>query len=200
MIRRFTLLFAAAVLTLSLGLPAAHAEDMGKKVFVRMDTTMGPIVLELWPDKAPETVRNFLKYVLAGFYEGTVFHRVHSNFMIQGGGFDENLVRKEGALPPIKNEADNGLKNDEYTIAMARSADPDSATNEFFINVVNNKMLNFTAPTPEGYGYCVFGQVAAGKATVDKIKKTRTRAKGNMPFEAVPVNPVVIERVSVLER
>ncbi|MGE4506519.1 MAG: peptidylprolyl isomerase, partial [Desulfovibrionaceae bacterium] len=141
MLRRLTMLLLAMALLAALALPAAHAQDMGKQVYVRMDTTLGPIVLELWPDKAPETVRNFLKYALSGFYEGTVFHRVHPDFMIQGGGFDKSLIRKEATLPTIKNEADNGLKNKEYTIAMARSAEPNSAANEFFINVKNNAML-----------------------------------------------------------
>ncbi len=199
--KNITLLVAfALVFTLVLAPSADAGQDMGKTVLVRMDTSMGPIVLELYPDKAPQTVRNFLKYVLSGFYEGTIFHRVNPDFMIQGGGFDVNLMKKPGALPGIENEAGNGLKNKEFTIAMARTNQPHSATNEFFINVKNNKMLDFTAATATGFGYCVFGRVAAGKATVEKIKNTRTKAKGRMPFEAVPLEPVIINKVSVMER
>ena len=177
---------------------AGSAFAQQKNVRVNIVTSEGNIVLELWPDKAPATVENFLKYAKAGFYEGTTFHRVISNFMIQGGGFDENLKPKRGMFEPIVNEADNGEKNRPYTIAMARTGHPHSATNEFFINVQDNKSLNFKSKSMEGYGYCVFGEVYAGKNVVDKIRDTPVKAKGPMPFAHVPVKPVVIKRVEVL--
>ena len=197
MLRKFTLFAAALALCLSMVLPAGAEGEQGKSVFVRMDTTLGPIVLELWPDKAPQTVRNFLKYVVSGFYDGTIFHRVIPNFMIQGGGFTEDMRQKD-TLPAIENEATNGLKNKEYTIAMARTNDPHSATGQFFINVANNGFLDHTAPDMNGWGYCVFGQVAAGKGVVDKIKRVKTKSLNRMAD--VPVTPVVIQKASVVEQ
>ena len=158
---------------------------------VMMKTNMGSFTLELYPNKAPKTVENFLKYVKDGQYNGTVFHRVIDNFMIQGGGFDGELEKKQ-TRPPIKNEADNGLKNEIYTVAMARTADPDSATAQFFINVADNAFLDHTAPTPQGWGYAVFGKVVKGQDTVTKIAKLPTGARGPFPSD-VPMENVVIE-------
>ena len=158
---------------------------------VRMSTSHGDIVLELDDDKAPETVKNFLGYVDAGFYNGTVFHRVIDGFMIQGGGFEPGMKQKPTG-DPIANEAANGLKNDAYTIAMARTSDVDSATAQFFINVARNDFLNFSAPTPQGFGYCVFGKVIEGQDVVDKIKGVETGSSGF--HRDVPTQDVVIER------
>ena len=166
-----------------------------KPVQVKLTTTVGDIVLELYPDKAPVTVDNFLKYVKDGFYKGTVFHRVKNGFMIQGGGLDANLNDKPGRSP-IKNEADNGLKNEPYTIAMARTSDPHSATSQFFINVADNKFLNHKAKTPSGYGYAVFGKVVQGKEVVDKIKALPTTTQGM--HENVPTTPVTITGATIL--
>lgn len=161
---------------------------------VVLTTNFGDISIELNPEKAPITVANFLQYVEDGFYDGMIFHRVISNFMVQGGGFDANMKQK-ATKAPIKNEADNGLSNDEYTIAMARTAVPDSATGQFFINVKNNDFLNHTAPTSSGWGYCVFGKVVAGMDVVDKIKAVKTTSKGG--HADVPVEPVIIEKAIV---
>lgn len=158
---------------------------------VKLSTSSGDIVLELDEEKAPATVENFLEYVNAGFYNGTVFHRVINGFMIQGGGFEAGMKQKP-TRDPISNEAENGLKNDAYTIAMARTSDVHSATAQFFINVANNDFLNFSAPTPQGFGYCVFGKVVEGQEVVDKIKGVETGSAG---FHSdVPVEDVVIER------
>lgn len=163
---------------------------------VSMQTSQGTILIELNAEKAPKTVENFLTYVREGFYDGTIFHRVISGFMIQGGGFDANMKQKS-THSPIENEANNGLKNDKYTLAMARTADPHSATAQFFINVADNDFLNFTSPTPNGWGYAVFGQVVDGTDVVDAIKGVKT---GNRGFhQDVPVEPVVIEKATVVE-
>jgi len=138
---------------------------------VKLHTNFGEITLELDADKAPITVANFLKYVDSGFYDGTIFHRVINNFMIQGGGFDTDMKQKNTEAE-IKNEADNGLGNDKYTIAMARTSAPHSASSQFFINVADNDFLNHTSPTGSGWGYCVFGKVTAGTEVIDKIKKS----------------------------
>jgi len=158
---------------------------------VRMSTSHGDIVLELDDDKAPETVKNFLEYVDSGFYNGTVFHRVIDGFMIQGGGFEPGMKQKP-TRDPIANEAGNGMKNDVYTIAMARTSDVDSATAQFFINVAKNDFLNFSAPTPQGFGYCVFGKVVKGQDVIDKIKGVETGSSGF--HRDVPLQDVVIER------
>jgi peptidyl-prolyl cis-trans isomerase B (cyclophilin B) len=165
---------------------------------VEMKTTLGSMTLELYPDRAPKTVENFLRYVKSGFYKGTVFHRVIDNFMIQGGGFDTKLRKKETAAP-IPNEANNGLKNATYTLAMARTMDQDSATAQFFINVRDNDSLDHTAPTPNGWGYAVFGKVVKGQDVVMKIAKVQTGPKG--PFSSdVPQRDVVIEDIRLLPR
>ncbi|MBF0482318.1 MAG: peptidyl-prolyl cis-trans isomerase [Desulfovibrionaceae bacterium] len=162
---------------------------------VRLETSMGDITIALFPDRAPLTVANFLSYVKSGFYDGLIFHRVIPGFMIQGGGLTPDMQEKPKGKP-IKNEAPGGLKNEAYTVAMARTGDPDSATCQFFINTVDNASLNYATPTPQGYGYAVFGKVIAGRETVDKIKAVRTSKKG--PYEDVPATPVVIKKASVV--
>lgn len=160
---------------------------------VKLQTNFGDITLELNAEKAPITVENFLQYVDSGFFDGTIFHRVINNFMIQGGGFDEKMQQK-ATNAQIQNEADNGLSNDQYTIAMARTNVPHSASSQFFINVNNNDFLNHTSPTPNGWGYCVFGKVTAGMDVVDKIKKVATTSKHG--HQDVPVENVVIQKAS----
>lgn len=160
---------------------------------VKLLTNFGEITLELDAEKAPITVANFLQYVDSGAYDGTIFHRVIDGFMIQGGGFDATMTQKESSAE-IKNEADNGLGNDQYTIAMARTSAPHSASNQFFINVGNNEFLNHSAPTSSGWGYCVFGKVIAGMDVVDKIKKVATTSRKG--HQDVPVENVVIERAT----
>ena len=168
----------------------------GKHSMVKLQTNHGDITLELDAEKAPETVKNFLDYAGSGFYDGTIFHRVIDGFMIQGGGFEPGMKQKK-VNAPIRNEAANGLKNDIYTVAMARTSDPQSATAQFFINVANNDFLNFTAPDPRGYGYCVFGKVVQGMDVVDKIKKVKTGNSGM--HQNVPVEDVVITKATVAE-
>ena len=156
--------------------------------------TQGVITLELDAVNAPKSTANFLAYVNSGFYNGTVFHRVIKNFMVQGGGMTADMKQKE-TQAPIENEAKNGLKNDKYTVAMARTGDPHSATAQFFINVKDNAMLN--APTPDGHGYAVFGKVVEGTAVVDKIKAVATGNKG--PHQNVPNTPVTITSATVVK-
>ncbi len=163
---------------------------------VEMTTTFGSITLELDSEKAPKTVENFLSYVNDGFYNGTIFHRVIDNFMIQGGGFDANMQQKPTA-EPIENEADNGLTNDRGTIAMARTMDPHSATAQFFINVKNNDFLNHSGKNMQGWGYAVFGRVISGDDVLDKIRAVST---GNLAgHQDVPTESVIIESVTVVE-
>ena len=163
---------------------------------VEMTTTFGSITLELDSGKAPKTVENFLSYVNDGFYNGTIFHRVIDNFMIQGGGFDANMQQKPTA-EPIENEADNGLTNDRGTIAMARTMDPHSATAQFFINVKNNDFLNHSGKNMQGWGYTVFGRVVSGDDVLDKIRAVST---GNLAgHQDVPTESVIIESVAVVE-
>jgi peptidyl-prolyl cis-trans isomerase B (cyclophilin B) len=164
---------------------------------VKLETSMGDITLELYPDKAPVTVANFLDYVKSGFYNGTIFHRVISGFMIQGGGLDAQMQEKT-TRAPIKNEADNGLTNDAYTVAMARTSAPHSATAQFFINVANNAFLNHKGQTPQGWGYAVFGKVIKGQEVVDKIKAVATTNRG--PHENVPQEPVTIIKATVVQK
>ncbi len=162
---------------------------------VLLKTNHGDITLELDAAKAPKSVANFLAYVKSGHYDGTIYHRVIDNFMIQGGGMTAGMKQKS-TLDQIENEANNGLKNDRGTIAMARTSDPHSATAQFFINVNDNDFLNHTAPTPQGWGYAVFGKVSNGMDVVDKIKKVKT---GNAGYhQDVPTEDVVIEKVSVI--
>ena len=161
---------------------------------VKLHTNFGDITLELDAEKAPKTVANFLQYAEKGFYDGTIFHRVIDGFMIQGGGFMSGLIQKE-TMAEIENEAANGLKNETYTIAMARTPNPHSASSQFFINTANNSFLNHTAPTPQGFGYCVFGKVTAGKEVVDRIGKVKTGSQSG--YQDVPLEDVVIESVEV---
>ena len=162
---------------------------------ILMKTNLGDVKLELYPDKAPQTVENFMQYVEDGFYKNTIFHRVIPNFMVQGGGFDTSFNQKP-TRSPVENDANNGLKNDIGTIAMARTSDPHSATAQFFINVVNNAFLNFTAPNPSGYGYTVFGKVIDGMDIVHQIAKTATGSGGPFPSD-VPRNMIITEEMSV---
>lgn len=184
--------FVAATL---LGLIGAAAQA---GPLVRLDTTLGAITVELADDKAPKTVNNFLTYVREGFYNGTIFHRVIDDFMIQGGGFTTGFQQKP-THAPVPNEADNGLKNLRGTIAMARTADPQSATAQFFINIKDNSALDYRASTPQGWGYAVFGKVVEGMDTVDKIRKVATGTGGpGGQFSNVPTTPVVIDTVTIL--
>ncbi len=161
---------------------------------VKITTNFGDITLELNAEKAPITVANFLQYVESGFYDGVIFHRVIDGFMVQGGGFDASMKQKK-TNAEIKNEANNGLTNDKYTIAMARTSIPDSASSQFFINVGDNDFLNHTSPTSSGWGYCVFGKVTEGMDVVDKIKAVKTGSKAG--HQDVPVDAVVIEKAVI---
>ena len=161
---------------------------------ITLKTSKGDIKVELYADKAPETVENFLRYAKEGFYDGTIFHRVIDGFMIQGGGMEPGM-REKPTHEPVKNEADNGLKNERGTLAMARTPDPHSATSQFFINVSDNEFLNFRAPTLDGWGYCVFGRVVDGMDVVDAIKGSPTTSQGF--HQDVPREDLVIEKVEV---
>jgi peptidyl-prolyl cis-trans isomerase B (cyclophilin B) len=161
---------------------------------VKLHTNHGIITLELDAEKAPLTVANFLQYAEQGFYNNTIFHRVINNFMIQGGGFEPGMKQKT-TMPNIKNEAANGLKNDTYTVAMARTPDPHSASSQFFINVAKNDFLNFKAADANNFGYCVFGKVTDGTDVVDKIKKVKTGSRAG--HQDVPVEDVIIEKTEV---
>ena len=183
---------ASLVFGMSTAFNAAHADAATPHVTLK--TNMGDIVLELYPAKAPITVANFLQYVKAGQYDGTIFHRVIPGFMIQGGGFDSSM-REKPTRAPIKNEANNGLNNTMYTIAMARTGAPHSATAQFFINTANNGPLDY--PSRDGWGYAVFGKVIDGTATVDKIKAVRTTSTGM--YQDVPETPVVIESARITD-
>jgi cyclophilin family peptidyl-prolyl cis-trans isomerase len=185
MTRIFILLFALLAAPLAL---AANPK-------VELKTTMGTIVLELYPENAPKTVENFLQYVKDGFYDGTIFHRVIPGFMVQGGGFTPNMQQKT-TRPNIRNEAGNGLRNAVGTVAMARTADPHSASAQFFINVAENDFLDFKSPDEKGYGYTVFARVTTGMDTVDRIVKVPTATVGQ--HQNVPRQPVVIERARLL--
>lgn len=196
------LLPAIVVLTAALfsfaGSPAASAAD---PITVSMETSAGTMVLELYPDKAPVTVKNFLQYVQSGFYNGIVFHRVIPGFMIQTGGRTADMVKKP-TNEPIINEATNGLKNKEYTLAMARTGDPDSATSQFFINTNNND--NLDRPNPDGHGYAVFGKVIQGMDVVDAIEGTKTQVAKDpsLPgqlMQDVPEQPITITQMQVIE-
>ncbi|MHB8416107.1 MAG: peptidylprolyl isomerase [Acidiferrobacteraceae bacterium] len=196
MIRRF----ASLVPLLVLWLGYAHCATAGivrTNPTVEFRTTLGVIEIELYPAKAPNTVSNFLHYVHTGFYNGTIFHRVIPGFMIQGGGFTPAL-REKPTGPPIRNEANNGLKNRIGTIAMARTSDPDSATAQFFINTADNRFLNFRTKTLSGWGYCVFGRVIRGMRVVDKIEAVPTETLGS--FQNLPTRAVIIERATVLRK
>lgn len=162
---------------------------------IKLHTNFGDITIELDTEHAPESSKNFLHYVETGFYNNTIFHRVIDGFMIQGGGFEPGMKQKT-AEAPIKNEADNGLKNDKYTLAMARTSEPHSASSQFFINVKDNDFLNFTVPTGQGWGYAVFAKVIEGSEVVDKIKGVATGINGS--HHDVPTEDVIIERAEVV--
>ena len=181
-----------AVLALLVSLAAAAADPQ-----VEIKTSLGNIVVELDPAQAPLTVENFLKYVKARHYDGTVFHRVMPGFMIQGGGFTPDFKEKDTGKP-VRNEASNGVPNTVGTIAMARTSEPHSATAQFFINVADNRALNFRFPTFEGYGYAVFGKVVKGMDVVDRIVKVPT-GPGPAPHQNVPIKPVIIKSIRVVE-
>ena len=183
------------VLLLLFGIASPSAAEAANPQ-IEIKTNLGSIVLELYPDKAPKTVENFLRYVKDGYYAGTVFHRVIPRFMIQGGGLDKEL-RQKPARPPIENEAANGLKNDVGTVAMARTSDPHSASSQFFVNVADNAFLNYKTPTPQGYGYTVFGKVIKGMDVVNRIATAPTGPGGPFPAD-VPRVSVVIEDARII--
>ena len=162
---------------------------------VKLHTNHGVIAIELDAERAPETVKNFLAYVESGHYSNTVFHRVIDGFMVQGGGFEPGMKQKPTGAP-VRNEADNGLKNDKYTVAMARTNEPHSASAQFFINIADNDFLNHTAPTPQGWGYCVFGRVVEGMDVVDRIKGVKTGSRGM--HRDVPAEDVIIQRAEAV--
>ena len=168
-------------------MPTAH---------VTIATTVGQMTLELDADNAPKTVENFLAYATSGFYDGTIFHRVINNFMIQGGGFTTDMEQKP-TQAPVDNEANNGLKNERGTIAMARTQDPHSATAQFFINVQDNDFLNHTGENMQGWGYTVFGKVTQGEEVLDKIRCVQTGSQGG--HQDVPTDPIIIESISIIE-
>ena len=181
-------LFATVLLILILGTPFSAPAEASAPL-VRIETSMGNITVELNPQAAPKTVANFLQYVRDGFYDNTIFHRVIKSFMIQGGGFTPQMQQKP-TRPPVVNEADNGLTNDEGTLAMARTPDPHSATSQFFINVKSNNFLNFKDRNMRDWGYCVFGRVVDGMAVVRAIENVKTTTK--FDYGDVPVEPVII--------
>jgi peptidyl-prolyl cis-trans isomerase B (cyclophilin B) len=183
---KFRLISIVVVLAVSFA-AFAHADNPR----VDLETSKGKIVLELYADKAPQSVKNFLAYVDAGFYDGTIFHRVIPDFMIQGGGFAAEMKKKR-TQSPIRNEADNGVRNERGTIAMARTQDPHSATAQFFINTKNNDFLNHKGKTPQGWGYAAFGRVVEGMGVVDAISKAKTVTRGM--YRNVPAEPIVITR------
>lgn len=162
---------------------------------IKLHTNHGVITLELDSEKAPLTVQNFIDYVNSGHYDNTVFHRVIDGFMTQGGGFEPGMIQKK-TRAPIQNEAANGLKNDKYTVAMARTSDVHSASSQFFINVADNNFLNYTASTSQGFGYCVFGKVVEGQDVVDRIKKVKTGDRGG--HQNVPLEDVVVQKAEVV--
>jgi cyclophilin family peptidyl-prolyl cis-trans isomerase len=177
------------------GLASAAQPAAAANPTVEMVTSLGPVRIELYPDKAPKTVENFLQYTKDRFYDGTIFHRVIPGFMVQGGGFSAEMEQKK-TRDAIANEAQNGLKNETGTLAMARTSNPHSATAQFFINVANNDFLNFTGPTQQGFGYCVFGRVTQGMDVVNKIVATPTGNRGG--HQNVPLKPIVIQSMRIV--
>ncbi len=165
-------------------------------VHVTIATTVGQMILELNADSAPKTVENFLAYATSGFYDGTIFHRVINNFMVQGGGFTTDMEQKP-TQGPVDNEANNGLKNERSTIAMARTQDPNSATAQFVINVQDNDFLNHTGENMQGWGYTVFGKITQGEEVLDKIRNVQTGSQGG--HQDVPTDPIIIESISLIE-
>ncbi len=163
---------------------------------VKFQTNQGSFTIELNAEKAPATVKNFLAYVNSGFYNGTIFHRVIDSFMVQGGGFEPGMKQKP-VEAPVQNEAANGLKNDNYTVAMARTSDPHSATAQFFINVKDNSFLNYTASNAQGFGYCVFGKIVEGKDVVDAMRRVKTGNRSG--FQDVPLEDIIITKAEVVQ-
>ncbi len=175
---------------------AKEKPKMSEPTKVKLETNLGAIILKLDPAKAPVSTKNFITYVQEGQYDGTIFHRVIPGFMAQGGGYTEAFEQK-ATHPPIKNEADNGLKNKRGTIAMARTSDPNSATAQFFINYADNAFLDYKSPTPQGWGYAVFGEVVEGMSVVDDMAKIPTGPGGPMPTD-VPSKPIVIQKATLV--
>ena len=184
----------AVCLVMWLASPAGAAD--GSRPRVKLVTSLGEIVIELYPDKAPASVANFLAYVREGFYDGLVFHRVIPGFVIQAGGLDQDLNPRPPTHPPVRNEADNGLKNRAYTVALARTPQPHSATSQFFINLRDNPGLDHTSKTARGWGYAVFGRVVEGRQVVDRIAAVPTGLRGG--YRDVPLKPVVIRKAEVI--
>lgn len=196
-LNRILCLLALCAILLLLAVPGGVMAGEGKKnPMVVAKTSMGTFTIELYEEKAPITVKNFLKYVDSKFYDGTIMHRVIPTFVIQGGGFTPDMMKKATA-PPIENEATNGLKNLKYTLSMARTSEVNSATCQFFINVKDNPALDHTDTTARGYGYAVFGKVVEGTEVIDKIRDVKTTTKS--PYKDVPVTPVVIETMRSVE-
>jgi peptidyl-prolyl cis-trans isomerase A (cyclophilin A) len=192
----FKRLCNALIISLLLGCSIAAAAD--KNPVVEMETSLGTIKIELFAKEAPLSVKNFLAYVKSGYYSGTIFHRVIKGFMAQGGGLTAELQPKPGDRPPIKNEAGNGIKNNRGTVAMARTGVVDSATSQFFINLVDNNFLNHTDETPRGFGYAVFGKVIEGMEVADKMAEAPQQRK-NAVFQNVPETPIVIKSIKLLK-
>ncbi|WP_311196193.1 peptidylprolyl isomerase [Thiothrix winogradskyi] len=194
----FAMLLSFATLGCNAEEKAAATPTSGDKMStILIETTKGNIKIELDAAAAPKTVENILAYVKEGFYEGTIFHRVIPGFMVQGGGMNETMKEKADKRPPVKNEANNGLKNDRGTVAMARTNDPHSASSQFFINVSNNDFLNFRSETAQGWGYAVFGKVVEGMDVVDAIVGVKTGNFG--PHGDVPVQPILMNKVTIVE-
>ena len=187
--------FVSAILFIATSMAAQAATTSTDAPIVKLETSHGDITLQLDAKAAPKTVENFIRYVEDGFYNGTIFHRVIRDFMVQGGGFDAQMNKKQ-TRAPVKNEADNGLKNVRGSVAMARTQNPHSATAQFFINTVDNAFLDFSAPNPRGWGYAVFGKVVEGMETVDKIRAVTTGNKGR--FRDVPIETVTINKASLV--
>jgi peptidyl-prolyl cis-trans isomerase A (cyclophilin A) len=194
--RKFLVVVGIGILCCGVAFGAAPPRKGGNPMVI-LETSLGTVKVELYPDKAPISVKNFLSYVKEGHYDGLIFHRVIRDFMVQGGGFTNEMQERGSKRPPIKNEADNGLKNDRGTLAMARTSVVDSATAQFFINVVNNDFLNHRAKTPQGYGYAVFGKVTEGMDVVDKIRVVPTGNSGM--FQDVPVQPVILLKATIAQ-
>ena len=193
-------IFGALCLTLTLAVMPSlcgQARAAAPAPVVKLETNMGDILIQLDPHKAPISTDNFLQYVKSGHYNGTVFHRVIKDFMIQGGGLTADLKEKK-THAPIRNEANNGLRNQKYTIAMARTSEPHSATAQFFINTRDNAFLDHKVQTSQGWGYAVFGKVISGKKVVDTIEKVATTTKGH--YDDVPVSPIIIKKASVIQQ
>ncbi|EMI18350.1 peptidylprolyl isomerase [Rhodopirellula maiorica SM1] len=202
MVSRLALMMALPALLLGT-CTAVHGQEAASPVYVKVDTSEGAFVIELNAEKAPKTVDNFLKYVKEDHYTNTIFHRVIDGFMIQGGGFTADMKEKD-APRMVRNEGGNGLKNDRYTVAMARTNAPHSASSQFFVNTVDNDMLN-RENSHDGFGYAVFGRVVEGKEVVDRISKTPTQAKPHPKYpgvllEDVPTTPIVIKSIEVVEK